>query len=83
MIYEDLALCECGHVLGDHHRSYFLGGGMWAEECEVWGFNEYGGMQHIPGYGWVDHCQRFKPVYESKVLQDGSIMMTRVLGDYV
>ena len=52
-------VCKCGHPLEDHHLSWFRGGGIWADECEVYGFNETGGMQKVDGK-WVDHCQHFE-----------------------
>ena len=54
-------LCRCGHTLDDHHCWWIRGGGMFADECEFYGFNETGGMQYVDGR-WVDHCQRFRPI---------------------
>jgi hypothetical protein len=59
-------LCVCGHTLEDHHLSHFAhaGGAVIAEECEFYGFNEFGGMiQDENGY-WIRHCYRFTPVKE-------------------
>ena len=59
-------LCICGHMLEDHHLSYFAKGpvGVLAEECEFDGFNETGGMILENGE-WVEHCYRFTPVEEN------------------
>ncbi len=37
-------LCKCGHKLDDHHLVYWQLG-MSADECEVYGSNETGGMK--------------------------------------
>jgi hypothetical protein len=55
-----LEVCECGHPADDHHISWWLNGGRVIEECEYYGFNEYGGMIK-EGDKWVEHCQRFRP----------------------
>lgn len=70
-LYE--TMCECGHILGEHHISWFPNGGMLVEECEYWGSNEHGGGEWIeeepgslddfsslPTGHWVPHCNRFR-----------------------
>ena len=61
-------LCICGHMLEDHHLSYFMDGSgrVWAEECEFYGTNEDGGMMPNPVIrdAWMDHCYKFTPVKE-------------------
>lgn len=65
-------ICACGHPAGDHHISYFAGGGVLVEECEFYGWNEAGGMMpddldsDADEWKWVDHCQRFKPIQEAE-----------------
>jgi len=61
------ALCICGHTLEDHHLSYFMNasGEVWAEECEFYGFNEFGGMIPDENGKWIVHCNRFTPVKET------------------
>lgn len=54
-------LCVCGHTLDEHHRVWYAGGAESADECEAYGFNETGGMQHTAN-GWIDHCQHFRSV---------------------
>lgn len=53
-------ICECGHKADDHHISYSQTSGMYAEECEFYGFNEEGGMKQEEDGTWVEHCMRFK-----------------------
>ena len=59
-------LCTCGHMLEEHHLSYFMDGSsrVLGEECEFYGFNESGGMMYNEEGQWVDHCYRFIPIKE-------------------
>lgn len=59
-------MCECGHLAGDHHRSWFArtkytpNGGQLIEECEYYGWNEFGGSMKNSEGKWVDHCLHFR-----------------------
>jgi hypothetical protein len=57
-------LCTCGHTLIDHHISYLMGGSVWVEECEFYGFNESSGMKQDENGQWIVHCMKFTPVKE-------------------
>lgn len=54
-------MCKCGHPAADHHLVWWRGFQVFADECEVYGFNETGGMQYVDGK-WVDHCHSFEPM---------------------
>jgi len=72
---DDDTLCKCGHTLEDHHRWWTRGGGAFADECELYGFNETGGCMPVHNQGetepctlypcsrkhvWIDHCHKFE-----------------------
>lgn len=59
MELSDEALCICGHIVLEHHRSWFPGGSVLIEECEYYGSNEHGGAKFVDGK-WIDHCQKFR-----------------------
>lgn len=57
----DALMCKCGHPATEHHLSFFPGGGMLAEECEFWGWNEHGGAEWLEEeQRWIPHCDKFK-----------------------
>lgn len=53
-------LCVCGHEAQEHHRSWFPGGGTIIEECEFYGWNQFGGSKQDDDGNWVDHCMMFR-----------------------
>lgn len=60
MISDDDKMCVCGHPAFDHHRSWFPGGGLIIEECEHYGWNQFGGAMKNDEGRWVDHCMSFR-----------------------
>lgn len=55
-------LCTCGCPASEHHQVWYMGGGHTYDECEHFGFNEFGGMMPGPDGRWIDHCYHFTPV---------------------
>jgi len=41
-----------------------MGGSVWVEECEFYGFNESSGMKQDENGQWIVHCMKFTPVKE-------------------
>lgn len=62
-------ICVCGHSWEDHHLGMVMNPEYYEQtreayvpqECEVYGFNETGGMKYDETAGeWRDHCDSYR-----------------------
>jgi hypothetical protein len=74
--YAEDKMCTCGCPASEHHQVWYRRGGHTYDECEHWGWNEFGGCkpvhdedgstcEHAPrcdATSWVNHCDHFTPV---------------------
>jgi hypothetical protein len=66
-------VCVCGHRWEEHHLSLVMnpdyikqtGESHLPEECEVFGFNETGGLIYVEDR-WEHHCHRYRDSKETE-----------------